>query len=152
MISTLSMSHMNSLLTILIGASLIISSCGDGSRTDDTADSTSGDAAANSNAASGPSCTIAADLEIQSTPPKSFKAVGSITCTAPATLQIEVCAQLDGADAQCESTTSSGVATLAKDVAIACIGTKALRARVNASVNGDPAEETLSDEVRIQCQ
>lgn len=142
---------MRILVTIVVAASLLMSSCGDDD-SNDTTDTTSGDATANPDGASGLSCTITADLEIQNTAPKSFKALGSITCTAPATLELEVCAQLGGADAQCESTTSSGVTVLDEDVAIACLGTKTLRARVNASINGQAADEVLSDEAEIQCQ
>ncbi len=138
-------------VTALVAALLMMPSCGDDDTSNTTTDTTSGDAT-NPDSTSGLSCTITADLEIQNTPPKSFKALGSITCTGPATLEIEVCAQLGGVDAQCESSTSSGVTTMAQDVAIACIGTKTLRARVTGSVNGQATDEVLSDAAEIQCQ
>lgn len=89
-------------------------------------------------ASSGPvTCTANASHDVSTEPGiKTLTATGTITCTGPAFLELEVCVELDGADVICQTVSESGATSLTQTSQVGCFGTKELRAHVRASVDG----------------
>ena len=130
-------------LFLLLGA-LSLTACGEDDEPADTANDTASDTEL--------SCVTVAEGTVDDTSfPAVLTANGSVTCTAPvASLAIEVCAQLDGADSQCASASESNIGSLQSSTQISCMGTKEFRVRVSSTRDG-VVEEVFSEPQTVEC-
>jgi len=139
----------STLLPLLSGLLLLCSCGGDGGT---SLDAGTGDAGGDDG-----SCTVEVTAPLAN-PSADVDAVakGTITCTTPHDLHLEVCLQweVDGVfeDVSCSSRSSSDVTELREQAPVACLGTKTFRTRVAATADGAPLDAPPSESVVVSCQ
>ena len=102
--------------------------------------------------AGGVTCTVTAEHEVPIEPgPKTLSATGTITCTGPSALELEVCVELDGSDVMCRTASDSGATTLTRTAEVGCVGTKTVRAHVRATIAGT-LEDHYSEIETVDCR